>query len=103
MLFSLLTLPGLVAGFPNLESRVDDALHLPLARNTIHRRDGPVDLSRIASSAESIRRKYGFKSADAGGLVRRGSQADLEVLNQVWLDQVYCLSMSLLVAAYAGW
>ncbi|KZV73514.1 acid protease [Peniophora sp. CONT] len=80
MLLSLLTLPALVAGLPSLRSREDNAHHLPLARRTIHRRGGSVDLDRMAKSADFIRLKYGFKSADE--LARRASQADINIIDQ---------------------
>ncbi|KZV73510.1 acid protease [Peniophora sp. CONT] len=71
MLLALLSLPALAAGLPQ---------HLPLVRQTIHRRGDFVDLNRIASSAESLRYKYGFKAASQLG--RRASEDTFGVINQ---------------------
>ncbi|KZV73515.1 acid protease [Peniophora sp. CONT] len=80
MLFPLLCLPVLVAGLPGLVSRQDNVHHLPLVRHTIHRRGGAVDLDRITKSADSIRYKYGLKSANEVG--RRAKEANIGIINQ---------------------
>ena len=80
MLLSLLTLPVLVAGLLNIETKRANVHHLPLARHTLHRRGDFVDLDRIAASARSLRSKYGLKAADK---VRRRANEDISTINQV--------------------
>lgn len=80
----VLSLPALAAALPSqLQSRQDNVHHIPLARRTIHRRGGFVDLDRIAKSAETIKYKYGLMSSE--GIGRRASEATIEVINQVSL------------------
>ena len=80
MLLSLLALPVLVVGLPNIETKRANVHHLPLVRHTLHRRGDFVDLDRIAASAHSLRSKYGFKTADK---VRRRANNDISTINQV--------------------
>ncbi|VDC07601.1 unnamed protein product [Peniophora sp. CBMAI 1063] len=81
MLFSLLALPALVAGLPSLGSRQDNVHHLPLARQSLHRRGDFVDVKRVAGSARALRAKYGFAAANQ--LARRADEpASIDVINQ---------------------
>ena len=78
----LLTFPILAAGLASPGSEQDAVLHLPLFRRSlIHRNDGVVDLDRLASSAEALRLKHGFKDVD--GPNRRANEADISMINLV--------------------